>query len=135
VALRKHDQYIHVNADNLYKIQTRKRKWKGSCQYKKMYIRAFAQHHLDFLRTVFRYWFGIGARIYFPGLHSKQREGWSVMTDILMNIIAENHFGVVQRFDESGINGLSFQYDPETWDLTIRVRYLSVTVKYAKENA
>jgi hypothetical protein len=135
VALRKHDQCIHVNADNLYKLQTRKRKWKGSCQYKKMYIRAFAQHHIDYLRTVFGYWFGIGARMYFPGRHSKQREGRSVTTDILMNIIAENHSGLVQRFDESGINGLSFQYDPETWDLTIRVRYLSVTVKYAKENA
>jgi hypothetical protein len=71
----------------------------------------------------------------FPGRHSKEREGRYVTTDILMNIIVENHSGVVQRFDESGINGLSFQYDPESWDLMMRVRYLSITVKYAKEKA
>jgi hypothetical protein len=49
MALRKHDQFIHVNADNLYKLQMRKCKWKGSCQYKKVYICAFAQHRIAFL--------------------------------------------------------------------------------------
>jgi hypothetical protein len=107
---------------------------RAAVKTKKMYIRAFVQHHIDLLRTVFGYWFGIGARMYFPGRHSKEREGRSVTMDILLNIIAENHSRVVQRFDESGINGLSFQYDPETWDIMIRVMYLSVTVKYAKEN-
>jgi hypothetical protein len=69
------------------------------------------------------------------GIRRNVKDGRSVTTDILMNIIAENHSGVVQRFDKSGINGLSFQCDPETWDITTRVRYLYVTVKYANENA
>jgi hypothetical protein len=49
-----------------------------------------------------------------------------------MNIIAQDHWEKLQRFDEHGVNGFALIYDLETWDLEVNVRYMSFTVDVAK---
>jgi hypothetical protein len=49
-----------------------------------------------------------------------------------MNISAQDHWEKLQRFDEHGVNGFALIYDPETWDLEVKVRYMSFTVDVAK---
>jgi hypothetical protein len=124
-------QCICVNQDNNYKLQSRKRKRRPTEQ-RKYYVKAYTRKHIDFLRTVFGYWFGLGARLSFPKPHPTIEEGKSITHDIYMNIIAQDHWEKLQRFDEHGVNGFALIYDPETWDLEVKVRYMSFTVDVAK---
>jgi hypothetical protein len=106
-------QCICVNQDNSYKLQSRKRKWRPTGQ-KKYYVKADTRKHIEFLRTLFGYWFGLGARLSSPKPHPTIEEGKSITHDIYMNIIAQDHWEKLQRFDERGVNGFALIYDLET---------------------
>jgi hypothetical protein len=71
-------------------------------------------------------------RLSFPKPHPAIEEGKSITHDIYMNIIAQDHWKKLQRFDEHGVNGFALIYDPETWDLEVKVWYIYFTVDVSK---
>jgi hypothetical protein len=139
--MKKADECMHGNKDDLCKLQKRKRK-QHSKQFARFYVRAYTMEHMILLKTVFGYWFGIGARIRFPKPHATKVDepGNYVTTDIILNIITDipstANFGPkITPFNTHGINGFALVYDQESYELTIKVRYGSLNYIEAKKMA